>query len=456
MTAYAAADLHRLPGALRSPHPYPLLARLREASPFPASDGVVILAKHRHCTDLLRDGRVSSDRSRARIYRGNDTVKTRNLLNLDPPDHTRIRRLISRAFTPRVMAPLVPVIQRKADELIDAAAEKETIDIVGDFASPLPLTMICMLLGIPAADHPALSRWSSALSVTLDPTWLAAPESRSVAAAARAQAKMITYFRAFITSQRSSPQDNLTGDLIRAEEDGGQLSESELLATCVMLVNAAHETTVNLIANGVQALVRHPGQLSRLKKDPALAAAAVEEVLRYDAPVQLTTRVATQDISLDGYGIERGDLLVFLLGAANRDPGVFPAPDEFDIDRPAPVAHLTFTAGPHFCLGSSLGRLEGAIALRTFASRFTGPRLCAEQVAYRANLSLRGPERLEIAFDGRPLWLRTAWYGPSARRCGNTATKMPWCSSAIQTTRRPSSPGRTGGWTPKRGPSRPA
>jgi len=400
VTSHAVADLRQLPGALRSGRPYGLLARLREASPFLACDGVVILAKHRHCTDLLRDGRVSSDRNRARIYRGADTVTTRNLLNLDPPDHTRLRRLISRAFTPRVMARLVPVIQRTTDELIDAAAERGTIDIVGGFASPLPLAMICMLLGIPPADHQALSEWSSALSPTLDPAWLSRPEPGAGAAAARAQAKMITYFRAFIQSQRSSPRDNLTADLIRAETDGGKLTESELLATCVMLVNAAHETTVNLIANGVQALVRHPGQMGRLKKDPALAAAVVEEVLRYDAPVQLTSRVATQDISVDGYGIERGDLLVFLIGAANRDPGAFPAPDEFDIDRPPPVAHLTFAAGPHFCLGSSLGRLEGAIALGTFASRFIDPRLCAEQVAYKPNLSLRGPERVEMTFTG--------------------------------------------------------
>src|SRR5215469_242546 len=291
MTGNAAPDLDRLPEALRSRQPYSLLARLREASPFLASDGVVILAKHRHCTDLLRDGRVSSDRNGARIYRGTDTVKTRNLLNLDPPDHTRIRRLISRAFTPRVMERLVPVIQRKTDELIDAAAQRGTIDIVAGLASPLPLAMICMLLGIPAADQQELGAWSSALSPMLDPPWLADHEPRAVAAAARAQAKMITYFRAFIASQRTSARDNLTADLIRAEGDEGRLSESELLATCVMLVNAAHETTVNLIANGVQALVSHPGQLSRLKKDPALATAVVEEVLRYDAPVQITARV---------------------------------------------------------------------------------------------------------------------------------------------------------------------
>ena len=403
MTGNAAPELHRLPDALRSRQPYPVLARLREASPFLASDGVVILAKHRHCTDLLRDGRVSSDRNSARIYHGSDTVKTRNLLNLDPPDHTRIRRLISRAFTPRVMARLVPVIQRKTDELIDAAADSGTIDIVAGLASPLPLAMICMLLGIPGADHQALGEWSSALSATLDPPWLARHEPRSVAAAARAQAKMIAYFRAFIASQRTAARDNLTADLVRAEGDGGQLSESELLAACVMLVNAAHETTVNLIANGVHALVSHPGQLSRLKKDPALATAVVEEVLRYDAPVQLTGRVATQDISIDGYGIERGDLLMFLIGAANRDPHAFRAPDEFDIDRPPPIAHLAFAAGPHFCLGASLGRLEGAIALKTFASRFVDPRLCAEQLEYKANLSLRGPERVEITFtDLRP------------------------------------------------------
>lgn len=408
MTSDAAPDLHRLPAALRSRQPYSLLARLREASPFLASDGVVILAKHRHCTDLLRDGRVSSDRNRARIYRDNDTVTTRNLLNLDPPDHTRIRRLISRAFTPRVMARLVPVIQRKADELIDAAADRGTIDIVGGLASPLPLAIICMLLGIPAADRQALGEWSSALSATLDPPWLARPEPHAVEAAARAQAKMITYFRAFISSQRTSPQDNLTADLIRAEGDGGQLTESELLATCVMLVNAARETTVNLIANGVQALVSHPGQLSRLKKDPGLATAVVEEVLRYDAPVELTGRVATQDISIDGYGIERGDLLMFLIGAANRDPDVFRAPDKFDIDRTPPIAHLSFAAGPHFCLGASLGRLEGAVALKTFASRFVDPRLSAEGVAYKANLSLRGPERVEITF---------ADLRPSPRRC---------------------------------------
>jgi hypothetical protein len=218
--------------------------------------------------------------------------------------------------------------------------------------------------------------------------------------AARARAAFVGYFRELIEQRRGRPQDDLISHLIQVEEHGERLDDSDVLATCVLLLNAGHETTVNLIGNAVLALLRHPAQYDRLRADPAAAAATVEEVLRYDAPVQMTTRVARADGRIGDTAVETGDTVLILLGAANRDPGVYPAPDRFDIDRSPAASHLSFSAGPHFCLGAGLARLEVSIALGLFSSLVIRPRLRADGIEYKPNLNLRGPARLPIDLDG--------------------------------------------------------
>lgn len=400
MTSDIRVLFTRLPEVLREQQPYPFLARLRQASPYLASDGVVVVAKHDHCTAILRDPRTSSDRRRARIFREDARPSSRKLVDLDPPDHTRIRRLVSRSFTARATAPLVPLIRATVNDLLDAVPAGGPFDAVGDLASPLALSTVCTQLGVPAADHELVGGWSRTLSRGLYPLPLGSVDQEATRNAARAGARIHMYFKKLISGPRPTPPGPVLADLLRAEEQETQLSENEVLGVCALLVNAGYETTVDLIGNGIRALLDHPDQLKRLADDPDLAPAVVDEVLRYDSPAQITTRVATTDLSVGGLRIAAGDLLVLLLGAANRDPAVFSRPDEFDISRPEPVQHLAFAAGPHFCLGGGLARIEGAAAFAAFAGRVVEPKLVSDRVTYKPTPSLRGPESLGVAFGG--------------------------------------------------------
>jgi cytochrome P450 len=380
-----------LAGLFARPDPYPELAALRRASPLSPSPGLVMFARHAECAAVLRHADASAARDRARVMTA-ERPRSSNFLNLDPPDHTRLRRLVSRAFTPRVVAGLEPLIRRTAHELLDAAAHRGSIDIVADLASPLPMAVICGLLGVPSSDRDLLRGWSAALAPPVE-----LPGVRDTrATTARAQAGLVRYFQELVGRRRSAPADDLISYLIRVEEDGDQLSPSELIATCVLLVSAGHETTVNLIGNGVLALLRHRAHLDRLAAEPAHAAAVVEEVLRFDAPVQVSARVARRDLVIGGTPVAGGDLILLLLGAANRDPDVFDHPDEFRPGRSGPAQHLTFGAGPHFCLGSSLGRLEGAIALEAVATRLVDPQPVVDEPPYEPAPTMRGPRSLPV------------------------------------------------------------
>jgi cytochrome P450 len=383
------------------PDPYPVLAALREASPFREADGaLVVVGRHEDCSAILRDPRASSERFRSLLAPPEHQRRPPSFLSLDPPDHTRLRRLVSKAFAPRVIAGLAPRIRELSDDLLTAAAAdgEHRIDVVGELAYPLPVRIISELLGVPPGDHARFAGWSASLAHSLQPRFLGNDDGLD-AAAQQASLEFAEYFRELIAARRARPADDLLSELIRAEDDGQRLSEQELIATCVLLLVAGHETTVSLISNAILALLRHPDQLAALAADPGLAAGAVEETLRYDAPVQFTGRVARGGMQVGGETVRDGAMLLLLLAATGRDPEVFADPDRFDIGRNA-ASHLAFAAGPHFCLGAPLARLEAAIAVQAFASRVAAPELDPAGLAYKQNLNLRGPARLAVGFTG--------------------------------------------------------
>jgi len=384
------------------PNPYPVLAALREASPFAEFDGAfVVVGRHADCSAVLRHPNASSDRTQSLLAPAvpRRTRQRPSFLSLDPPDHTRLRRLVSKAFTPRAIARLEPRIRELTSELLTAAAAAGQMEVVSQLAYPLPVRIISELLGVPVDDHPRFAGWSARLAHSLQPGFgLDSAEAQARAEAAQvASDEFAVYFGELIAVRRAHPADDLLSEMIAAEDDGERLTEAELIATCVLLLVAGHETTVGLISNGILALLRHPDQLALLQANPDLAASAVEETLRYDAPVQMTARVARGGMEVGPVAARDGALVLLLLAAAGRDPEAFADPDRFDIRRGA-TGHLAFAAGPHFCLGAPLARLEAAIALESVARRMRAPRLNADSLDYKPNLNLRGPDRLVVEF----------------------------------------------------------
>jgi cytochrome P450 len=391
------------------PDPYPVLAGLREASPFTEAGGaLVVVGRHEDCSAILRDPRSSSERNNSLLAPPEVRAqRAPSFLSLDPPDHTRLRRLVSKAFAPRVIARLEPRIRELSDELLTAAAAVQgdgevggggrQLEVVSQLAYPLPVRIISELLGVPAGDHARFAGWSASLAHSLQPQFIATDAAPAAAAAQQARIEFAEYFRELIAARRDRPGDDLLSELIRAEDEGQRLSEPELIATCVLLLVAGHETTVSLISNAILALLRHPDQLAALRADPGLAPGAVEETLRYDAPVQFTGRVARGGMQVGPVSAPDGAVLMLLLAATGRDPLVFADPDSFDIRRGA-GNHLAFAAGPHFCLGAPLARLEATIALQAFATRVADPELDPAGLAYKPNLNLRGPGRLMVGF----------------------------------------------------------
>jgi cytochrome P450 len=384
------------------PDPYPVLAGLRDASPFAEFDGAfVVVGRHADCSAVLRHPRASSERGKS-LLTSTPPLRTRDrpsFLSLDPPDHTRLRRLVAKAFTPRTIARLEPRIRGLTSDLLTAAAAAGQLEVVSQLAYPLPVRIISELLGVPVDDHPRFAGWSARLAHSLEPGFgvdTAVAEARADAAAV-ASDEFAVYFRELIAVRRAHPAEDLLSEMIAAEDDGEKLTEDELIATCVLLLVAGHETTVGLISNGILALLRHPEQLALLRDNPDLAASAVEETLRYDAPVQMTGRVARGGMQIGPMAAPDGALILLLLAAAGRDPRAFPDPDRFDIRRSG-TGHLAFAAGPHFCLGAPLARLEASIALESFACRVQAPRLNAASLDYKPNLNLRGPDRLVVEF----------------------------------------------------------
>jgi cytochrome P450 len=383
--------------ALRA-DPYPLFTELREASPFSTRDEkLYVVGRHAECTRILRDPVVSSDRSRSQVRstcpeEGELSV---SFVFLDPPDHTRLRRLVSRAFTPRVVARLRPRIQQIIDELL-AAADPTGFDLVSGLAHPLPVRVISELLGIPEDDHERFASWSDRRARGMDAE-LGSLDSATFADALAARQEFKAYFTELIETRRHQDGADLISQLIQVRENGDQLTTGELLTTCTLLLVAGHETTTNLIANGSLALLGNRDQLAALRADPSLITRTVEETLRYDPPIQFTSRIVLGSYRVGEFEAQDGATIVLLIAAANRDPVVFAEPDKFDIRRHNANQHLAFGAGIHFCLGAGLARLQAAIALETFATRFTAPQLT--EVSYKANVNFRGPERLVVTSE---------------------------------------------------------
>jgi cytochrome P450 len=376
-------------------NPYPLYHELRETDPFQWHEGISswVLSRYRDVAEVLRDNRFSADRSRADRFvpvpRGREFQ--RSMLALDPPDHTRLRTLVNKAFTPRGIEKLKPRIDEIIDQLLDAAEERGRIDVITDLAYPLPVTVIAEMLGIPPEGYETFKEWSATLAASLDP--MISSERREAAFDARDS--LFDYLLPIIEERRRSPKDDLISGLVAAEERGDMFSEREVQVMINLLLIAGHETTVNLIGNGVLALLRNPDQLERLRLHPELIGSAIEELLRYDSPVQLTGRSVVEDMEMAGHRLEPGNFMITLLGAANRDPDQFPDPDRLDIARTS-NHHFSFGRGIHFCLGAPLARLEGQAAIGSLVRRFPELRLDGEPVQ-RDQVTLRGLETLPVA-----------------------------------------------------------
>lgn len=381
--------------------PYPLFDALRDNGPFLAMNGAMaVVTDHKRASAILRDPEVSSDRRKSLVpgtLTAPDNDAPLSFLTMDPPDHTRLRKLVSKAFTPKVAAELEPTIRTIVDELLADIADHDSFDVVHEFAYPLPVRIITELLGVPVADHEWFEGCGRRVASGLDPAVsINAPDQ--LADIHAAQAEFREYFLGLIAERRRKPAEDLLSKLVQIEEHGDQLSEHELITTCVLLLLAGHETTAGLITGGVLALSRHPDQLAALRADPTLISGTVEETLRYDTPVQLATRIVRKPTVLGEVTAPADAMILMFLSAANRDPAVFEEPARFDITRDA-RAHLAFAAGTHFCLGAGLARMEASIALSAFATRVVRPELDESSVHYRPHLNLRGPDRMIVGFD---------------------------------------------------------
>ena len=319
-----------------------------------------------------------------------------SMLAVDPPQHTKYRRLVSKVFTARAVAALGPRVEQIADELLDEMVKHDSVDLVKHYAEPLPVRIIAEILGIPPHMHAQLVEWGNAAAVTLDP----ALPYRTFKRAAVALREMHMWLDHHLNELRRNPGDDLMSKLAVLIDEGESLDQVELRSTALLVTGAGFETTVNLISNGVMALLQHPDQLEILRNDPSLWENAADEVLRWDSPVQATARFAAEDTEVCGHPVPKGRFVTLMLAGANRDPDVFENPHEFDVRRANARDHLGFSAGIHFCLGASLARLEGAVALRKLFERF--PDLALDGVPTRRPLRvLRGFEHFPVKTNVR-------------------------------------------------------
>jgi cytochrome P450 len=396
-----------------SSDPFPLYADLRERAPIHRNDlGFWVVARHADCLAVLRDRRSSSDSLNVATERmpegfrtvvdeddpvGQAMLEMRPFLFRDPPDHTRLRGLVSKAFTPKVVESLRPRTQQVVDGLLDAAFDVGEVDLLEAFAYPLPVRVICDLLGVPHQDHERFKVWSNALARGLDPDFLLTAEV--IEARGEAVLQFSQYFFELLAERRRSPGEDLLSRLVEAEDGDTVLSEAELLSTCILLLVAGHETTVNLIAGGTLAMLRHPDQWERFRTDPDVNRSAIEEMLRYVSPVQLTGRAILEDCEFGGVAFEAGDFAMLLLASGNHDPEQFADPERFDIGR-NPNPHLGFGFGIHHCLGAPLARMETQVALTSLVQRAPTLALAADDVTYKTNVVLRGMESLPVSMRG--------------------------------------------------------
>ena len=369
-------------------NPYRQYRRLREKAPVHQSPiGPWSLLGYEECARLIRDPSLS-------VEDRNATVGPRDILNMDPPDHTRIRRLLSKAFTPRRIEELVDTTQSLVDTMLDEIEDRGRLDVIPDLAFPLPFAVISRMLGMPEDDSESVRDWSHTLVQVLEPM-LAPEELAKVMIAGENLRGRVTEV---IEEKRKKPADDLLSALIAVEEQGDRLSEEELLDQVMLLYIAGHETTVNLIGNGMLALLRNPEQLNKLVKTPQLIDNGIDELLRFDSPVQFTRRVALADIEIDGNSVAAGSMIFAMLGSANHDPEHFgPNADELDLARLEAPHHLSFGGGIHHCLGAVLARMEGRIGIGSLVQRFPNMELTDEPAKWNQRLVLRGLDSLPVS-----------------------------------------------------------
>ena len=385
-------------------NPYPQYLALRQSAPVyfsPAFRGL-ILSRYADIARVFQDPRFGVDRTQSKVFQRLDlfgalspdfsaSVQT-TLLMQDPPNHTRLRRLVTKAFTPRVVENLRSRIQEIVDELLERIKARGEMALIHDFAYPLPVRVIAEMLGIATEDEAEFKKWSDALTVLLDPI----QAEGGMAPAEHAYAELSAYMRKVFAARLPEPRDDLTSNLVRVEEGGEGLTEIEMLSLVTLILGAGHETTTNLVGNAVMALLQNPAERRRLQDDPSLIRSAVEEFLRFDSPIQLTDRVAKEDLDVDGHRVRKGDLVALLLGAANRDPEQFDEPDRLDVGR-QDNAHIAFSHGVHFCLGAQLARVEAQVAVQSLLAKFPDLRGPLAPVDWKRSVVLRGPIEVRLA-----------------------------------------------------------
>ena len=379
--------------------PYPAYRAMRERGRMQRTDaGHWLATGYEEVSRLLTDQRFGEAAGRGGRIRLSRTTRegpqqllgrVDTMLSQDPPEHTRLRRLVSKAFTPRSVQKMRPRIQEIVNELLEKIDGRVEFDLVSELAWPLPVIVIAEMLGIPQEDRERFKRWSDAMVPTLGGDYSALDEAR------RSNEELVDYVSRVIAERRKEPRDDLISRLVAAEERGQTLSEDEMLGTVALLLVAGNETTAHLISNGMLVLLRNPQQMARLRDDPSLLPSAVDELLRYTGPVHTTRRVAKTDASLGGAEIRRGEVVIGLLAAANRDPDKYPDPDSLDVAR-NPTDHVAFGDGIHFCLGAALARLEGQVAIGTLLQRFPDLRLLNEP-EWGGTFAIRGVTSLRLA-----------------------------------------------------------
>jgi len=389
-------------------NPFPFYAQLRAEAPvfpvfmrMPVKQRAWLITRYDDVLDVLKDARFAKNPRNALSPEQQKKVSwmppmfralERNMLDLDSPDHTRLRALVHKAFTPRLIEQMRDQIQALTDELLDKVEPEHHMDLIADFALPLPLTMIGRILGVPSEDNQKFHRWTK--------TFLAATTNMNFFVLIPTIMRFMNYLKRLIKERRTHPRDDLVTALVQARDGSDQLSEDEVLAMIFLLLLAGHETTVNLIGSGTLALLEHPDQLERLRNEPDIIKLAIEELLRFVCPVEMATeRYAREDVTIAGTTIPRGELVLAVIASANRDAEHFDHPDSLDLTREN-NRHLAFGQGAHYCLGAPLARLEGQIAIGTLVRRMPGLRLDGrpDQLRWRGGVILRGLEALPVSF----------------------------------------------------------
>ena len=408
MTATDAPTFNPFDPAFRA-DPYPFYARLRELDPAHLTPfGFVVLTRYEDVVRTLRGNEFSRDveasatqtddparelrRERLRRLRAEGQT-AKNILNLDPPDHTRLRRLVSLAFTPSAIERLRPRIEQLVDDILDRAAERGSMELVDELAFPVPFQVISDLLGMPTEREAEIREWSQTLTAAIEPT----ADETTLAAADEAAEKIGRYLDEVIADRRQHLGEDLLSQLLVVEEAGDRLSPAELRSFVVLLYIAGHETTVNLIGNGVLALLRHPDELRRWRDDRSLDGTAIDELLRYDGPVQQTVRIPIQPVRYGDVEVAPGTTVMTVLGAANHDPAMFDEPEVLRLERPNAGRHVAFAAGIHYCLGASLAKLEATVAITSVIRRFPDLALAGEP-HWRDRLTIRGVDHLPLSW----------------------------------------------------------